>query len=324
MMRRTDRTHRALVRCITLQTLLYTEMVSAAAIVHGDSDSLLRFDSCERPLVLQIGGGDPEECARAVERAEPYGYNEYNLNVGCPSKRVQGRFGACLMAEPERVAAIVTAMCNNTTRPVTVKHRLGIDNYESHRHLQKFVACTAAAGAARHIVHARLAILEGLSPRANRSIPPIRYDTVYRLKKEFPTLTFEVNGHVKTLAEAENHLRFSDGVMIGRQAYANPWILAQADSTIFNTTPPSATRRSALTKFAHYIAQREHNGDPPRAHTLLAHLAGFFHGCHGSRAWRRTLNSGVHRQQSLAELILSALEHQERAKQPRTPAARLP
>ncbi len=311
MMHCTDRIYRVLMRTITRHTLLYTEMISAAAIIHGDRERLLGFDAVERPLVLQIASGDPEEAAQAIALAEPYHYDEYNLNVGCPSKRVCGRFGACLMAKPAQVASIVAAMCRVTSRPISIKHRLGINGHESYRHLRHFVEISAAAGATRHIVHARMAWLGGLSPKENRTVPPLHYEWVYRLKEDLPTATIEINGEITTLIEALQHLQHSDGVMIGRRAYSNPWIFAETDSTFFDAVPPSTTRREALLQFVDYITGREQQGDTVAPHRLLAHLAGFFHGCHGSHLWRRTLHAGLRCYSSFAELILHALHAQE-------------
>ena len=311
MMRCTDRIYRMLMRTITRRTLLYTEMISAAAIIHGDRESLLRFDAAERPLVLQIASGDPEEAAHAVTLAESYHYDEYNLNVGCPSERVRGRFGACLMAEPARVASIVAAMRRVTSRPISIKHRLGINGHESYSHLRHFVETSAAAGATRHIVHARMAWLGGLSPKENRTVPPLHYEWVYRLKEDLPTATIEINGEITSLAETLQHLQRSDGVMIGREAYTNPWIFAEADSALFNVAPPSANRREALQQFVDYLIRNEQQGNRLPLHRLLAHLTGFFHGCPGSHLWRKTLHAGIRCHSSLAELILRALHVQE-------------
>ncbi|MBK8013277.1 MAG: tRNA dihydrouridine(20/20a) synthase DusA [Deltaproteobacteria bacterium] len=235
MMERTDRHYRYMARLLTRRTLLYTEMVTTWALLHGDRRRLLDYSECERPLALQLGGDNPDDLAQCAVWAEELGYDEVNLNVGCPSERViSGRFGACLMAEPVRVAAIVAAMRARVRIPVTVKHRIGINGLESYEDLANFVRVVAEAGCARFTVHARIAILGGLSPAENREIPPLRYEDVYRLKSDFPALEIELNGGVRSLDSALSHLQHVDAVMIGRAAYERPILLASADALIFH------------------------------------------------------------------------------------------
>ncbi|MFP4644504.1 MAG: tRNA dihydrouridine(20/20a) synthase DusA [Spirochaetales bacterium] len=231
MMDCTDRHYRYFMRLITSRTLLYTEMISTGAIVHGDRSWLLDFDPSERPLALQIGGSDIDEIARATEIADAWPYDEINLNVGCPSDRVQERgLGACLMLTPERVRDMVSAMRTRTSKPVTVKHRIGVDEMNRYEDLLHFVQTVREAGPARFTVHARIAWLKGLSPKDNRNIPPIRYEDVYRLKRDCPELDIEINGHIKTLSEARDHLDYVDAVMMGRAAYDSPWVFSAADA----------------------------------------------------------------------------------------------
>ncbi|MDX1387987.1 MAG: tRNA dihydrouridine(20/20a) synthase DusA, partial [Acidobacteriota bacterium] len=230
MMDRTDRHYRRFVREITRRTLLYTEMITTGAVLQGDRDFLLGFSPEERPLALQLGGDDPEALSECARIAEDRGYDEVNLNVGCPSDRVrQGRFGACLMAEPERVADAVAAMREATSVPVTVKHRIGIDDLDRYEDMALFVRTVAGAGCDRFSVHARKAVLGGLSPKANRTVPPLRYEDVHRLKREHPGLRIEINGGIASLEEVRRQLEFVDGVMIGRAAYDDPFLLSTVD-----------------------------------------------------------------------------------------------
>ncbi|MBI4126084.1 MAG: tRNA dihydrouridine(20/20a) synthase DusA [Deltaproteobacteria bacterium] len=289
MMDVTDRHFRYFMRLITRRTLLYTPMIHAIAVIRGNRDDLLGYDPCEQPLAIQLGGGDPTTLAQAAHIAEDSGYGEVNLNVGCPSDRVQdGHFGACLMAEPERVAAAVAAMKSAVRIPVTVKHRVGIDDLDSYEHLSHFVATVAAAGCDRFIVHARKAWLKGLSPKENRTIPPLRYDEVYRLKRDFPHLTIVINGGVKSIEEVKHHLQHVDGVMIGRLAEENPYALATVDSEIFGDTPIARTRSDIVADMQPYIDAWYELGLAPR--TITRHLLGLYTGQPGARNWRKTLS----------------------------------
>ena len=289
----TDRHCRYFLRLITRRTLLYTEMVTTSALIHGDRERHLGFDPAEHPLALQLGGSSPADLAACARMAEDRGYDEVNLNVGCPSDRVQnGRFGACLMAEPILVAECVAAMKEAVAVPVTVKTRIGIDHRDSYEDLTGFVAAVTAAGCDALIVHARKAWLQGLSPRENREVPPLRYDVVERLKDDFPALPIAINGGVTTLAQAGALLTRLDGVMIGREAYHNPWVLAGADRVIFGDSNPSPSSHGVLEAFIPYVEQNLSAGIPLNA--MTRHILGLFQGRPGARAWRRHLSESAH------------------------------
>ncbi len=290
----TDRHYRFFARLITQHTLLYTEMVTTGALIHGDRERFLRFDPAEHPLALQLGGSDPEDMATCARMGADWGYDEININVGCPSDRVQsGRFGACLMAEPGLVADCVAAMKAVVDVPVTVKSRIGIDDLDSYDLLAAFTDRVATAGCDVLIVHARKAWLKGLSPKENRDVPPLRYDVVERLKCDFPTLPMVVNGGITTLQQAKAHLQTLDGVMIGREAYQNPWMLAEADALIFGDTKPTPSPRTVLDAMLPYVEQRLSEGVPLNA--ITRHMLGLFHGRPGAKAWRRHLSEHAHR-----------------------------
>lgn len=285
----TDRHCRYFHRLLTQNALLYTEMVTTGALIHGDGDRFLQFDPAESPVAFQLGGSNPRDLALCAKMIEDYGYDEVNLNVGCPSDRVQnGRFGACLMAEPDLVADCVAAMRDKVKIPVTVKSRIGIDNRDSFQELTEFVNTVATAGCTVFIVHARKAWLSGLSPKQNREIPPLRYDMVFQLKREFPELKIVLNGGVTTLAQAENILTKVDGVMMGREAYHNPYILAGVDRIFFDGTDDSPSREQILLSLIPYVRRHVRNGK--RLHDISRHILGLFHGEYGARAWRRDLS----------------------------------
>jgi len=289
----TDRHCRYFLRLITRRTLLYTEMVTTGALIHGDQERHLGFDPAEHPLALQLGGSSPADLAACARMAADRGYDEVNLNVGCPSDRVQnGRFGACLMAEPILVAECVAAMKEAVAVPVTVKTRIGIDHRDSYEDLTGFVAAVTAAGCDALIVHARKAWLQGLSPRENREVPPLRYDVVERLKNDFPALPIAINGGVTTLAQAGALLTRLDGVMIGREAYQNPWVLAGADRVIFGDSNPSPSSHGVLEAYIAYVEQNLSAGIPLNA--MTRHILGLFQGRPGARAWRRHLSESAH------------------------------
>ena len=289
----TDRHCRYFLRLITRRTLLYTEMVTTGALIHGDRERHLGFDPAEHPLALQLGGSSPADLAACARMAEDRGYDEVNLNVGCPSDRVQnGRFGACLMAEPILVAECVAAMKEAVAVPVTVKTRIGIDHRDSYEDLTGFVAAVTAAGCDALIVHARKAWLQGLSPRENREVPPLRYDVVERLKDDFPALPIAINGRVTTLAQAGALLTRLDGVMIGREAYQNPWVLAGADRVIFGDSNPPPSSHGVLEDYIPYVEQNLSAGIPLNA--MTRHILGLFQGRPGARAWRRHLSESAH------------------------------
>ena len=293
MMDWTDRHQRVFMRGVTRRALLYTEMVTTNAVLRGDRARVLGFSEVEKPLALQLGGDDPARLAECAHIAQDWGYDEVNLNVGCPSERVQsGNFGACLMAQPELIAACVAAMKGAVNIPVTVKHRIGIDDLDSLEALLHFVSVVADAGAERFTVHARKAWLSGLSPKENRTIPPLTYTTVYRLKEVFPGLEIELNGGVKTLDEASAHLRHVDAVMIGRAAYETPYVLALADR-LFYGAERVPTRREVVASVLPYVAERLGCGVP--LNSLTRHMLGLFAGQPGARAWRRHLSENVHK-----------------------------
>jgi tRNA-dihydrouridine synthase A len=289
MMDRTDRHYRYYMRQITRHTLLYTEMITTAALLHGDQAKLLGFSAIEKPLALQLGGDDPQHLARCARLAKDWGYDEVNLNVGCPSDRVQqGHFGACLMAQPELVARGVAAMRQATSLPVTVKHRIGIDDRDRYEDMAHFVETVAAAGCDRFIVHARKAVLQGLSPRDNRTIPPLRYEDVYRLKADFPTLRIEINGGITTLPQVAVHLHHVDGVMLGRAAYDQPYLFATADACFFGDPTPPRTRRQVLNAMLAYLAPQVAQGMPP--FRVVRHLLTLFVHQRAARLWKRCLS----------------------------------
>ena len=305
MMDWTDRHCRYFLRLISKHALLYTEMVTTGAIIYGDRDRHLAFDEREHPVALQLGGSNPTELATCSKVGEDYGYDEINLNVGCPSDRVQnGRFGACLMAEPQLVADCIAAMQANVKIPVTVKTRIGIDDLDSYEHLIHFIETVSAAGCKTFIIHARKAWLQGLSPRENRTIPPIHYDRAYQLKQDFPHLNIIVNGEIKTLDAAQEHLNYVDGVMLGREAYQNPYLLADVDSLIFNDPKPKLTRLEIIEAFIPYLQNNLDKGLPLTR--MSRHILGLFHNAPGGRLWRRYLSEHAH-QENNVQVIRDAL-----------------
>ena len=278
--------YRFFARLFNPHTYLYTEMISTGAILHGNTDRLLRFDSSEHPLVLQLGGADIAEMTQCTIEAQKRGFDEVNINVGCPSDRVQhNKIGACLMAEPDTVASLVRHMQAEVDIPVTVKHRIGIDEYDSYQFMKDFVQASAEAGCQRFIVHARTAWLKGLSPKENREIPPLRYEDVYRLKQEMPELQIEINGGIDSVEQIKAHLQQVDGVMIGRAAYHNPYILAEA-MQLWGELPP--TREQILDQLYPYLEQQVANGEPLTS--IARHLLGLFQGLPGARKWRQALS----------------------------------
>ncbi len=301
----TDRYCRYFLRLISRHTLLYTEMVTTGAILHGDRARFLDFDVSEHPLALQLGGSEPDDLARCARLGEQWGYDEINLNVGCPSDRVQsGSFGACLMLTPEVVADAVKAMRDAVDIEVTVKHRIGVDEQDSYEALRDFVGRVSEAGCASFIVHARKAWLQGLSPKENREIPPLSYETVHRLKRDFPHLTFVINGGITSLGQAEEQLAFVDGVMIGREAYQNPWILAEADRRIFGDPSPAPDRHQVIERLLPYAERMLSRGVP--LNRVTRHILGLFHGCPGARRYRRVLSEGAHLPAADSRLIVQA------------------
>jgi tRNA-dihydrouridine synthase A len=289
MMDWTDRHCRAFHRTLTRKALLYTEMVTTSAILHGDRQRLIGFDPVEQPVALQLGGSDPKDLAACARIAEDWGYDEVNLNVGCPSDRVQnGRFGACLMKEPSLVAECLAAMRAAVKIPVTVKSRIGVDDQDSEQALFGFVETVAKVGVTVFVVHARKAWLKGLSPKENREVPPLDYDLVYRLKAARPDLTIVLNGGLTSLAQSQEALNKADGVMLGRAAYQDPWVLADVDAALFGAPNPAATPDAAVGAYKPYLAARLAEGVP--LHAMTRHMLGLFNGRPGARLWRRVLS----------------------------------
>ena len=306
MMDWTDRHDRYFLRLISKRKQLYTEMVTIGAILHGDRPKHLDFSKEEHPVVLQLGGSEPEKLAECARIAEQWGYDEINLNVGCPSDRVQnGMFGACLMAKPDLVARCVEAMRGATRLPVTVKHRLGIDDLDSYELLTQFVRTVHGGGCDTFIVHARKAFLQGLSPKENRDIPPLRYELVRQLKTDFPHLTIVLNGGVKSLEDARAHLEWADGVMIGREAYQNPYMLAQADALIFGEQHPAPTRRQVVEALMPYVEELLSRGG--HLSWVTRHILGLFAGLPGARGWRRVLSERACKPGAGMEVLRDAL-----------------
>lgn len=321
MMDWSDRHCRAFWRQLSKNTLLYTEMVTTGALIHGNRERFLQYNDVEHPVALQLGGSNPEELAQCAQFAEQWGYDEVNLNVGCPSDRVQNNMiGACLMAHPQLVADCIKAMQDACNIEVTIKHRIGIDDIDSYEHMRDFVATVAETGCKSFTVHARKAILQGLSPKENRDIPPLQYPLVYRLKQEFPELEIIINGGIKTHAECSEHLSHVDGVMLGREAYHNPGILMQADALYFaadsncndnskdgsDSNADSLVRRiQAVRDFYPYIESELSKG--ATLHYISRHMLGLFNGMKGARQFRRHLSENAFKKESGIEVMEQAL-----------------
>ena len=304
MMDWTDRHCRFFHRLLSPHALLYTEMVTAPAVLHGDRARLLGFDPAEHPVALQLGGSEPAALAAAARIGESEGYDEINLNVGCPSDRVQsGRFGACLMREPALVADCIAAMRAAVSIPVTVKCRLGVDEQDEYEDLERFVEIVRATGCNVFIVHARKAWLEGLSPKENRDVPPLNYARVYRLKRDFPALTIILNGGVATVADVHEHLQHVDGVMLGRAAYHEPYRLAEIEHEIFGTALPD--RDAVLAALKPYVEAHLARGD--RLQHITRHILGLYQGLPGARAFRRLLSERAHRADAGYEIVAEAI-----------------
>jgi len=312
MMDWTDTHCRVLHRLLTRRALLYTEMVTADAVLRGDRKRLLGFDASEHPVALQLGGSDPAILSEASRIAEDFGYDEINLNVGCPSDRVQsGRFGACLMQEPELVAACTAAMRKAVSVPVTVKCRIGVDDQDPEHSLRTLIRLCTEAGVARFAVHARKAWLKGLSPKENRDVPPLDYDLVYRVKRENPSLEIIINGGIQSLDEAEAHLAHVDGVMLGRAAYQNPAILLDIDSRFFGDRP--ARLEAALDAWCDYVEHKLREG--VRLNSMTRHMLGLFNGRPGARAFRRHLSEHAIRDSAGIGVLRDALAHLSRERE---------
>jgi tRNA-dihydrouridine synthase A len=292
-------------RLLTRKALLYTEMVTTGALIHGDRERFLHFNTEEHPVALQLGGSDPAELARCARWAQEWGYDEVNLNCGCPSDRVQsGMFGACLMARPALVADCVKAMRDSCTIAVTVKHRIGIDAMESYEELLAFVEPIAAAGCDVFIVHARKAWLQGLSPKQNREVPPLNYEWVYRLKRDMPHLSIVINGGIQTLAECQTHLQQVDGVMLGREAYQNPWMLAEVDETLFGVDRPANSRDDIIAALVPYAERQMARG--AHLNHITRHILGLYQGVPGARKFRRHLSENAYKKDASIDILVQA------------------
>jgi tRNA-dihydrouridine synthase A len=303
----TDRHCRYFHRLLSAQTLLYTEMVTTGAIIHGKGD-FLKFSEQEHPITLQLGGSNPQDLATCAKLAEERGYNEINLNVGCPSDRVQnGKFGAILMSEPELVADCVSAMNDVVDIPVTVKTRIGIDDQDSYEFLTHFVQMVSERSRCdQFTIHARKAWLSGLSPKENREIPPLDYPRAYRLKQDFPELTIALNGGIRSLEDSLEHLQYLDGVMVGREAYQNPYILAEVDQRIFGSTAPIKKRKQVIEEMYPYIEEQLMNGS--YLGHITRHMLGIFQSMPGGRQWRRYISENAHKKGSGIEVVQAALK----------------
>ncbi len=309
MMDWTDRHCRVFHRQITRHTWLYTEMVTTGALVYGDVARHLQFNDEEHPVALQLGGSDPADLATAAKLGQQWGYDEINLNCGCPSERVQkGAFGACLMAEPQLVADCVKAMRDAVTIDVTVKHRIGIDQFESYDFVRDFVGTVAGAGCRTFIVHARNAILKGLSPKENREIPPLKYDFAYQLKRDFPDFEFIINGAIKTTEEIDLHLRHVDGVMLGREAYHNPYSMAQFDQRYYGDSAPAKSRDEVLAAMIPYIQAQlaKEAARGLKLNSITRHMLGLMQGLAGARGFRQTMSDSKKLAAGDANLLLEA------------------
>lgn len=307
MMDWTDRHCRFFHRILSKQAVLYTEMVTTGALIHADAERFLRYNAEEHPLALQLGGSDPQALAQCSVMAEEYGYDEVNLNVGCPSDRVQNNMiGACLMAHPNLVSECLSTMQAAVKIPVTVKHRLGIDDMDSYDELVQFVDTVAASGCRVFIIHARKAILQGLSPKENRDIPPLKYEWVYQIKQQFPELEVHINGGIKTLEQCHTHLQHVDGVMLGREAYQNPYLLADVDREIYGATTPKISRKEAALAMVPYIEQQLSQG--VALNHILRHMLGLFHAQRGGKQFRRLISENAHKPGATIDVLYQALE----------------
>jgi tRNA-dihydrouridine synthase A len=305
MMDWSDHNCRYFWRLLTRRALLYTEMVTTGALIHGDRERFLHFNPEEHPVALQLGGSDPKDLARCARWAQEWGYDEVNINCGCPSDRVQsGMFGACLMAKPTLVADCVKAMKDRCEIPVTVKHRIGIDHMESYEELLAFVEPVAAAGCSVFIVHARKAWLQGLSPKQNRDIPPLNYPWVYQLKKDFPHLTIVINGGIQTIEECLTHLESVDGVMLGREAYQNPWMLSQVDEKLFRMDSPAKSRDDIISALLPYTERHLARGG--QLNHITRHILGLYQGVPGAKKFRRHLSENAYKKDAGVDVLAEA------------------
>lgn len=307
MVDRTDRHFRYLLRHLTPRSLLYTEMHTTGAVIFGNRDRILGFDPMEKPLALQLAGDNTTDLSKAVKIAEEWPYDEINLNVGCPSDKVQeANYGACLMAHPALVGDLVRAMKDSTSKPVTVKHRIGIDNRESYSEMVEFVDHCAAAGADRFIIHARIAILTGLNPKENREIPPLRYEDVYQLKKEFPHLVIEINGGIRNVSQVLQHLEHTDGVMLGRLSYENPYYLTEIERQLYQDPLRHLTRRYIIEKMIPHLDDWEKQGWS--SHKTYRHLTSLFYRLRGTKKWKQLLSPPYNKNWKGGDVLRHALD----------------
>ena len=302
-----DRHCRYFHRLLSKNALLYTEMVTTGALIHGNTQRFLQFNAEEHPVALQLGGSNPNDLAICTRMAEEEGYDEVNLNVGCPSDRVQnGRFGACLMAEPQLVGDCIAAMQAVVKIPVTVKSRIGIDERDSYEELTQFIDTVSKAGCETFIIHARKAWLKGLSPKENREVPPLCYEIVFQLKRDFPQLEIVINGGITTLEQSSELLNHVDGVMLGREVYQNPYLLAEVDMVLFGDDVPILSRMQVIDTLLPYIQTQLHNQDV-RLNSISRHVLGLFYGEYGARLWRRFLSENAFKSNSNEQILLDAL-----------------
>ncbi len=303
----TDRHERFFLRLLSRRAWLYTEMLTTGAVIHGNRDLLLGFSETEHPLALQLGGSDPEAMARCAGIGADYGYDEININVGCPSDRVlSGQFGACLMAQPGLVAECVAAMKTEVDVPVTVKSRIGIDHDDSYETLERFVSTVAGAGCTTFIMHARKAWLQGLSPKENRDVPPLQYDRVFRIKQAFPELEIIINGGITALTQARELLSHVDGVMLGRKIYHDPWLMTQVDQLFYGAEQPGITREQVVRQFIAYMQDCLERG--VKLSSMTRHILGLYQGQPGARIWRRHLSENAHKKGAGVEVVVAALD----------------
>ena len=302
----TDRHCRYFMRLLSRHALLYTEMITTGALIHGPRERLLSFDPVEQPVAIQLGGSNPQDLAVCAKMAEDCGYAEVNLNVGCPSDRVQsGRFGACLMAEPQLVADCIAAMQDAVDIPVTIKSRIGIDRSDTLDELGRFVEIVMSSGCQTFIIHARKAWLDGLSPKENRDVPPLNYDRVYAIKQQFPDLEIIINGGIKSLSDCQQHLTHVDGVMVGREVYQNPWLLSQIDELLFDEPAPHFSREDIVRSLYPYIEKHLSSGG--RLNHISRHIIGLFQAMPGAKLWRRHISENAHLENAGTEVLEAAL-----------------
>lgn len=307
MMDWTDRHCRYFHRILSKHAVLYTEMVTTGALIHADPERFLRFNQEEHPVALQLGGSNAKELALCTKMAEDYGYDEVNLNVGCPSDRVQNNMiGACLMAHPTLVSECLSEMQSAVSIPVTVKHRLGIDDMDSYEELHQFVESVKESGCNVFIIHARKAILQGLSPKENRDIPPLKYEWVYQIKQAFPELEIHINGGIKTIDECKTHLQHVDGVMLGREAYQNPYLLSEVDQAFYADSRSQISRKAAAMAMLPYIEDQLSQG--AALNHILRHMLGLFHAQRGGKQFRRFISENAHKPGATIDVLLEALE----------------